>query len=454
MRRDRIRKLIAEELDAFQQRTPRSLQLCRRAVNASMPLGVPTGVCALDPYPVAIREGRGSHVIDADGNDYVDYHNGFGTTVFGHAHPLITDAIRRQAARGTHFGALTEPVISWAEHLCDRYQLDWVRFSPSGTEATMDAIRIARAHTGRVRVAKIEGGYHGSHEVALQSPNLPLDGTEGPDDAPATRPNGEGLSPRLAEEVVALPFNDLDAAARALGGGDVACVLVEPILMNVGTIWPQPGYLQGLRELCDIHGSVLIFDETKTGATIAWGGAEELFGVRPHMKTLGKGIGGGLPAAALGDTDGRMFELIESWRVPHLGTFNGNPATAAAGLVALTEVLTPDAYDRLEAHRQRLTRELNRIIADYELPAYVIGAGAKGCVVWADPSQGRLVNFRDYRRRFDFDAAYLTWLWLMNRGVFLAPGQDEQWTHSIAHTDTDADRFAGAFAELARALRA
>jgi glutamate-1-semialdehyde 2,1-aminomutase len=363
-----LNELVGAEVERFSQLRPGSYAACRRAVR-TMPLGVPTGVCSLDPYPIVIAYGLGAYLTDIDANRYVDYHNGFGTTVMGHAHPAVVAAGSERLRRGTHFGAMTEPVIPWAEHLCERYGLDWIRFSGSGTEATMDALRLARAATGRTKVAKIEGGYHGSHATALVSNNLPLDGSEGADDRPAARPCGEGLSPHVLTETVVLPFNNLAAARRELSGGQVAALLIEPILMNVGTIWPVDGYLQALRELCDQTGTLLIFDETKTGATVAWGGASELFGVAPHIRTLGKGIGGGAPVGAFGGTDSSLFELIESWRVPHLGTFSGNPLTAAMGLATMTEVLTPEAHLGLQQHYEELAARLRDVIAEYQLPA-------------------------------------------------------------------------------------
>jgi glutamate-1-semialdehyde 2,1-aminomutase len=452
-RDETIRQLTERELAVFEKRSPRSLALCQRAVHASLPLGVPTNVCALAPYPIAIAHGDGAWLTDIDDVRRCDYHAGFGTTVFGHSHPTITQAICEQAAKGVHFGAMHEPVVPWAEHLCSRYGLDWIRFSNSGTEATMDAVRLARAKTGRVKVAKIEGGYHGSHEVAFVSMNMALDDSAGPDHQPRPRLASEGVSARLLDEVAVMAFNDLDGARQTLAAGDVACVIVEPILMNVGTISPQPGYLQGLRDLCDEHGTLLIFDETKTGASVAWGGASELFGVTPHLRTLGKGIGGGLSCGALGDTDGSCFDLIEQFRVPHLGTFGGNPMVAAAGLAAMEDVLTPSAYEQLNEFGDSLRARLDRTIADTGLPAYTTGMGAKGCIVWVDERQhGRLRSYRDWARHYQQDLGFLTWVWMMNRGVFLAPGQDEQWTHTISHSQAEADVFAAAFEELAAQL--
>lgn len=446
------RRLAERELDRFYARAPRSLEIYRRAY-ATLPDGVPSGVCVTDPYPIVIASGEGAYLTDVDGNRYADFCNGFGTSVFGHAQPLITAAIIEQATLGTHFGAMTEPVARLAEHLCERYSLAWVRFSASGTEAVMDALRLARAATGRDKIAKIEGCYHGSSPEALISNNMdPITRPLRAGQLPRPRPASLGL-PRASErDVVVLPFNDLAAARQGLQAGDVACLVLEPVLFNVGAIFPRSGYLEGLRELCDEFGTLLIFDEVKTGATIAWGGAEELFGVKPDVKTLGKGIGGGISVGALGDCTGKLRGLIEEWQVPHLGTFSGNPLMAAAGEAALTGVLTPGAYDGLQAFLNLLTVGLEQVIAEYELDAYVVGAGAKGCVVWADGAR-QLRDFRDYCSRFDGAAAELCWLYLVNRGVFLAPGQDEQFTFSVAHGPSEAALFVETFAAFARELR-
>ena len=442
-----IEELLEKEIGALSDRTPQSLALARRAIEV-MPLAVPTNVCALDPYPLAIDRGEGAYLYDIDDNKYVDYHNGFGAQILGHANPIIKDAVDIGLTTGTHFGATSEVVCQAAEMICERWDLNWLRFSHSGTEATMDAIRLARAATGRVKVAKIEGGYHGSHEAALVSCNLSLDGSEGPDDNPTSRFFGEGIPPRVLDEVIAIPFNDLAAAERACRQ-NLAAIIIEPILFNVGAIFPLPQYLQSLREICRETGTLLIFDETKTAATIAYGGASELFGVTPDIKTLGKALGGGLPLAVVGGCEPDLYALIEDGTVPHLGTFCGNPLSARSAIAAMS-ILDQSAYEKLDNHGRELKEMLDEIIKAYNLPAYVVQAGAKGCLVWVagDP----LRDYRDYRRRFNFDLGYLSWVYLMNRGVFLAPGQDEQWTHSLCHGKKEANAFAEAIASLAEEI--
>lgn len=436
-------KLLEKEKKLFEERTPLSRQLLPRA-GRGMPAGIPTDVFYLFPYPVAVSEGLGSRIYDIDGNEYIDFSMGFGVSVWGHGNEAIAQAIGERGRRGTHFGALSEEVVSWSEELLQRFGGNWIRFSNSGTEATMDAIRFARAHTGRVPVAKIDGAYHGSHEIALVNANFP--------DSQKIhfRPAGEGISPRLREEVRALPFNDLEAAEAALGEGECAALILEPILFNVGAIWPDAGYLEGLREICDRSGTVLIFDETKTGHTLAWGGAEEVFGVQPDIKTLGKGIGGGVPCGAILGTGEWGYDLLQEARTPHLGTFSGTHLAAAAGVVAM-RLMNKERYDDLRNLRSKLHEGLGDIISEYELPAYSIGEGAKNCLVWAEGNPLR--DFSDYCRRFDGERAEALWFYMFNRGVWLAQGQDEQTTHSIAHSEGDIDRFLEIFSEAAPLLR-
>jgi glutamate-1-semialdehyde 2,1-aminomutase len=448
--RARLHAIAERELVRLWRRTPRSYALHQQAL-ASMPEGLGSGVMAVDPYPIVVRSGRGAQVVDVDGNRYVDYANGFGVSVYGHGDERIAAAIAERAACGTHFGALSEPLLAWSQLLCERFGLDWVRFAGSGSEALQDAVRLARAATGRHKVAKVEGAYHGTWPEGLVSNNaLPVRGPLRRGALPRPRSASEGLLPAVRASVAVVPFNDLEAAERALAGHDVACMLVEPILFNVGAIFPQPDYLQGLRELCRRSGTLLVFDEVKTALTVAYGGAEELFGVRPDVKVFGKGIGGGVPCAALGSFRPELREPIEQWRTPLGGTFSGNPLAAAAGSVVLGELLVPSAYDDLNGHYALLAAGLDEIVERYELPAYITGVGAKGCIVW---SRRPLRDYRDYCRRFDVELAEVCWLVLVNRGLYLHQGHDEQWTHSLRHGAQEAGRFLEAFAAFAGLLR-
>lgn len=443
-----IEILRRREEEDFIAVRPKSVELYRRAYN-SLPEGVPTGVCALDPFPLSVDHGQGAYIWDIDGNQYIDYHLGFGATVFGHSHPKIVAALKEQAEKGSHFGAMSEIVERHAAHIVKRFNLSWVRFSTSGSEAVADAIRLARGFSGKSKVVKIEGCYHGSSELAFVSNSFeetvrPLR----PGQMPTPRFASKGLSQAI-KDVIVVPFNDLERAEVALKRGDVATLILEPILFNVGAIFPNDGYLEGLRRLCDQYGVLLIFDEVKTGVTVSYAGAEELFGVRPDLKVLGKGIGGGLAIGAIGDCRGDLRAVVEDWSVPHLGTFSGNPLAAAAGLAALEEVLTPEAYKGLNRHYSLLNDGFKAAIREFNLDAYFVGAGAKGCLVW---SKHKLDNFRDYRRWFNGEFAELTWLYLMNRGVFLSPGQDEQLTFSVMHGEREAQSLLKVFRELLEEL--
>jgi glutamate-1-semialdehyde 2,1-aminomutase len=412
-----------------------------------LPMGVVSSFQAGDPYPIYLERGEGPRVWDVDGTEYVDFHGGFGVNVIGHAHPKVVEAIERAARTGTHFACTTEAGVALAEELCRRFRLDTVRFCNSGTEATMDAIRIARAATGRDVVAKIEGSYHGHHDTVMFSV-VPNADAMGGREQPASAPMSKGIPAEMAKWTVVVPFNDSDAARRLFEerGSELACLIMEPVMMNIGVVVPQPGYLDAVRELCTKHGVVLIFDEVKSGATIAAGGAIERYGVQPDLACFAKAIGGGTPAAAFG---GRadVMDVIEHGAAQQ-GTFNGNPLVAAAGLATLTEVLTPDAYEQLGALGTRLADGCAKAIADHGLPAHTVDLGAKGCVSYQPEP---LTNYRDFlETRTELYAA--SFPWVMNRGVFMTPGDEEQWTISVQHSDADIDHYVDAFATFCAAV--
>jgi glutamate-1-semialdehyde 2,1-aminomutase len=428
------------------ERTPRSAQLFERAAR-TLPFGVVSSFQKMQPYPIYLTHGRGSRVWDQDGSEYLDFHCGFGAMVVGHAHPRIVEAIHQAAGRGTHFAVTTEPAVAFAEEICRRFQLDMLRFTNSGTEATMDAIRVARAATGRDVVCKIEGSYHGHHDSVMFSivPNADLMGGR---DRPASAPVSKGMVKDAGKYIQVVPFNDADQLERVFQerGQELACLIMEPAMMNIGIVVPQPGYLERVRELCTRYGVVFIFDEIKTGFTIAAGGATERFGVRPDLVCLAKAISGGLPAAAFGGREDLM-RLIERG-VSQMGTYNGNPLVSQVGLVTLTEVLTPEAYRHLAKLGARLVAGCQSAIDRDGIPAHTVDLGAKGCVSY------RPTPMRDYRDFLDtrpelFAASYP---WLLNRGVFMTPGDEEQWTLSVQHTEADVDRYVEVFGEFCAAL--
>lgn len=443
---DRVAALMERERVRYRERTAASAACFARA-SGVMPGGVPSQFQRNDPWPVYLERGQGARVWDVDGNAYLDFHNGFGVMCAGHANPVIAAAVKARMDEGTHFAAPTEGSIVVAEELRRRWGLPRWRFTNSGTESTLDAIHLARGFTGRDVIVKIEGTYHGHHDAVMVSVKPPAD-RMGPRERPASVAYGLGYAPGTEEHTRVVPFNDASALAAVLDSldGRVAGVILEPAMMNINIVPPVAGYLERVRALCVERGVVLIFDEVKTGAAVAAGGATELFGVTPDVVCLAKAICGGLPGGAVGMTDA-LGELVASGAVRQQGTFNGNPLVMAAAQATLLDVLTPDAYVRLRAANARLMAGCDRVIAAYGLPAHTVGMGAKGCVVMASEP---VREYRDYLTRVHHSLTNLAWLYHMNGGVFMTPGEDEEWTLSVAHTDADLQRYVDVFEAFAR----
>ena len=445
---DRIDVLIEEEEAKLEPKHRASIAY-REVAARTIAGGVASSWQAAPPHAIYIDHGQGNRLWDIDGNEYLDFHLGYGAMVTGHAHPKIVEAIQRQAALGTHFAQPTKDLDAVGENLVDRFGLPLWRFCNSGTEATLEASRLMRANTGREMIIKIEGTYHGHHDSLMFSV-APDPKKIGPREHPNTVPQALGI-PRAMEQLIRIvPFNDLDAVRQALAEneGKVAGMIIEPAMMNCGVILPEPGYLQGLKDLLHANGAYLAFDEVKTGATIAYGGAVEAFGVTPDIICLAKAIGGGTPCGAIGATRELYRPVLED-EYDMAGTFNGNPLTMAASKAALTEVLTRDAYDRFNAIHRRMADGCSAVIAKHGLPAYVAGIGAKGSVIYSP------TPVREYRDAIGIDEriTYAAWLFQQNRGVFKSPwSKQETWTTSVFHTDEDVDRYVSNFDELAAAL--
>jgi len=446
----RIAALTEREMAKLAQRTPASKERYERAVKV-MPKGVPSSFQESDPWPVYVERGAGTRVWDVDGHEYVDFHNGFGVMCIGHANPTVGAAVKARVDLGTHFAAPTDGSIVVAEELTRRFGLPQWRFTNSGTESTMDAIHLARGATGRDVILKIEGSYHGHHDAVMVSVYPSLEELGGRDD-PHSVPYGAGYPRALTDLTHVVPFNDAKALESVLNRleGQVAGLIMEPAMMNINIIPPTAGYLERVRELTAEHGAKLIFDEVKTGATIAYGGATKRFGVTADMVTLAKAICGGYPGGAIGMTD-EIAELVTTGKVHQYGTFNGNPLVMAASAATLTEVLTEDAYPKLEATNEKLKAGCQEIIDRYGLPAYTEGMGAKGCVIFAPEP---LREYRDYLTKVDGELATLAWLYHMNHGIFMTPGVEEEWTLSLAHSDQDLERYVSAFETFARDVTA
>jgi glutamate-1-semialdehyde 2,1-aminomutase len=447
---DAIDRLIREESERFLARQPASGRLIERS-RRHLAGGATSNWQIADPQAVWMSHGSGSRIFDVDGTEYSDFHGGYGVSLAGHGHPAIVRAVTERVARGTHFAQPTEDSIVVAEELARRWGLPQWRFGNSGTESTMDAIHLMRVATGRDRLLKVEGCYHGHHD-SVQVSVMPEEDEMGPADAPHSVPSGAGVPQAMVDLVTVVPFNDLGAVERALADhrGEVAGMILEPLMMNAGVIHPQPGYLAGLKELLHAHDALLTFDEVKTGLTVGPGGVTRMQGVTPDLVCVAKAIGGGIPSAAIGGTE-ELMGLIADGTYEQVGTFNGNPMAMAATRAMLTEVMTDAAYDHLRRLEAAMRSGIEDVIERYDLPWHVVTAGAKGCIAFRSEP---IHNFRDF---LDVDDRLGNAHWLVqhNGGVFLPPwGKIEQWLISVQHNDDDVARFVTNVDRLARAVRA
>jgi glutamate-1-semialdehyde 2,1-aminomutase len=448
--RTRIAELMEREEKRLEDSTPKSYELFKRA-SKSLVNGVSSSYQMRDPYPVYFSHGKGSKIYSVDGQELSDFHNGFGCMVQGHAHPAIIEAIQKRCELGTQFALPTEDSIIVAEYLAKNFRLPKWRFVNSGSEATMDAIRIARAFTGREQVMKIFGSYHGHHDYVMVSLGIADWGDIGQRDNYKSVSYGGGIPKAVIEMTSAVPFNDapmMEARIQHLidEGRKPACVIMEAAMMNLGVVLPEPGYLEAVREITKKHGIVLIFDEVKTGICTAAGGAVERWGVVPDMVTLAKALAGGLPSGAIGGS-AEVMNVVETGKVYQVGTYSGNPLSMAAARASMENVMTPEAYKHLNYLNDRLITECDAVCAKYDFPGYTVGISSKGCVNFAS---GKITDYESFIKYQDFELCNLAWLYNINRGVIMAPGREEEWTLSVQHTDEDIDRYVNAFDELIR----
>ena len=451
--RERIAELTEREARRLDERTQASKRMFERA-RTPLAAGVASSYQVRDPWPIYLARGDGPKVWDVDGNEMWDFHNGFGSMVQGHAHPAIGRAVTERYTSGTHFAAPTEDAIVVAEELARRFRLPKWRYTNSGSESTMDAIRIARAFTGRDDVMKIFGSYHGHHDTVMVSIGVEYDKI-GDHDHPVSLPYGGGIPQSTVDHVFAVHFNDADSMERRIveldrEGRKPACVIMEAAMMNLGVVLPEPGYLEAVREITRRHGVVLIFDEVKTGICIAAGGAVEKYGVEPDMVTLAKALGGGLPTGAIGMSE-EISRVVEDGTVYQVGTYNGNPLGMAAARANLYEVMTPEAYAHLDRLNDRIVQGCQAVVDEYGLPGYAIGIGSKGCVTFAPV---KVVDYETFKAHQDAELADLAWLYNANRGIFMTPGREEEWTLSVTHTDEAIDAYVAVFREMASDLTA
>ena len=452
------RKLIAELTAAEEKRledsTPKSYELYQRAIK-HMPMGVASTYHARDPYPVYFTHGKGPHIWSVDGQEIADFHNGYGCMVQGHAHPVIVEAIQKRAPLGTQFGLPTEDAIIMAEHLSEAFKLPQWRFVNSGSEATMDAIRVARGFTGREPIVKMFGSYHGHHDYVMVSLGVADFGEIGPRDNYKSISYGAGIPQCSIDLTVAVPFNDVENMNKRIErmvaeGNTPAALIMEPAMMNLGVVLPEPGFLEGVRAITKKHGIVLIFDEVKTGICTARGGAVERWGIVPDMITLGKAVAGGTPCGAIGGRADIMAKVNDG-TVFQVGTYSGNPLSMAAARASFEQVMTDDAYKHLNHLNDRIIAGCDAVCTKYDFPGYTVGISSKGCVNFAS---GKITDYESFIKFQDHELVALAWLYNFNRGVIIAPGREEEWTLSIQHKDEDIDRFVNAFEDLVRDVTA
>jgi len=411
----------------------RSDEAFRRA-EALMPGGVSSPVRAFGAVggkPLFIARGAGSRIWDLDGNAFLDYVLSWGPLILGHAHPKVVEAVRQALETGSSFGAPTEREIELAEHITEAMPaVEQVRFVNSGTEATMSAVRLARAATGRPGILKFEGCYHGHADALLVQ--------AGSGATTFGAPSSPGVPPEVTQHTLLAPYNDLEAVERVCGENRdrLAAILVEPIAGNMGVVPPAEGFLQGLRDVADRTGALLVFDEVMTGFRVARGGAAQRYGIRPDLVTLGKVIGGGLPVGAYGGRRDLMARVSPVGPVYQAGTLSGNPLAMAAGIATLDLLAEPNAYETLETKSARLEKGLAEAVREAKISAQVQRVGSMLTLFF---TAGAVADYAG-ARACDTEAFGRFFQGMLRRGIYLPPSPFEAWFVSLAHTDEDIRR--------------
>jgi glutamate-1-semialdehyde 2,1-aminomutase len=379
--------------------------------------------------PVFFREGKGAWVTDAEGNKYVDYIGSWGPMIVGHAHPDVISAVQKSVENGLGFGAPTEIETTMAEEVCKLVpSMDLVRMVSSGTEATMSAIRLARGYTGRDKIVKFEGCYHGHADSLLVK--------AGSGALTLGVPSSGGVPASLAEHTLTLRFNDLDSVHECFAelGDQIACIIVEPVAGNMNCIPPLPGFLEGLRDICDASGAVLIFDEVMTGFRVSLGGAQGYYNVTPDLTTLGKVVGGGLPVGAFGGKREIMEHIAPLGPVYQAGTLSGNPISMAAGLATLKLIQAPGFHDKLSATAEKLAKGLKQVADEAGIPMTTSHVGGMFGLFFTDEDQ---VDYYEQVANSDQERFKKFFHLMLDCGVYLAPSAFEAGFVSAEHGDAE-----------------
>ena len=412
----------------------KSEALFERAVKC-IPGGVNSPVRAFGSIggtPRFIKKAKGSHIFDVDGNEYIDYIYSWGPCILGHDHPAIREAVVKAAENGLSFGCATEIEVEMAEFICERIpSIEMIRMVNSGTEAVMSALRAARGYTGRDKIIKFAGCYHGHSDAMLVSAGSGVMTSGVPDSA--------GVTKGCTQDTLTAVYNDLDSVRQIMEAneGQVAAVIVEPVGANMGVVLPEEGFLQGLRDLCTKNGALLIFDEVITGFRLGFTGAQGRFGVTPDLTTYGKIIGAGMPVGAYGGRKEIMEMVSPAGPVYQAGTLSGNPIAMAAGLTQLRILYeNPDIYQKLEKKGEKLYGSITEILAEKQAPCRVNHIGSLGCVFFTtepvtDYASAKTSDTKAYADYFHY---------MLNHGVHLAPAQFEAMFLSDAHTSEDIEK--------------
>lgn len=386
---------------------------------------------AVGMTPLFVKEARGSHIVDVDGNGYIDYVGSWGPLILGHAHPKVVEAIKTTSERGTSYGIPTELEVRMAGKVVEMVpSMEMVRMVNSGTEATMSAIRLARGFTGRKKIVKFNGCYHGHGDSLLVRSGSGL--------ATFGIPGSPGIPEEIVQHTLSLPYNDLTEVERVMSemGKDVAGIIVEPVAANMGVVPPVPGFLEGLRTLCSRYGALLIFDEVITGFRLAPGGAQQIYGILPDLTCLGKIIGGGLPVGAYGGRRDVMLRMAPAGDVYQAGTLSGNPLAMSAGLATLHLLEEEGVYEELDEKAEYLSKGIGQAARAEGIALFQTRVGSIGCAFFTD----RVVRDFETAQTSDTEAYGVFFREMLKQGVYLAPSQFEAFFLSTAHTREDLDR--------------